>query len=163
MITIDLKAKPRVKRWLEENKINFKTLQTTANIFFNQIQKRSKGHKHYNLEIKNCQHVSSGYYFGFDELHVTQKLDQNGWSSDKKFDTFVAHFLHEFRHWIQDNMLKVEEHRLNYTDQDCEKSNDKYYYNKWEVDARKFERKYKKDFIELYYLLDELSNKKLFY
>ena len=163
MITIDLKAKPRVRRWLKDNRINFKTLQKTANIFFNQIQKRSKSNKHYNLEIKNCLQSSSGYYFGFDELHVTQKLDQNGWSSDKKFDTFAAHFLHEFRHWIQDNMLKVEEHRLNYTDQDCEKSNDKYYYNKWEVDARKFERKYKRDFIDLYHLLDTLSTKKLFY
>ena len=163
MITIDLKAKPRVKRWLKENRINFKTLQTTANIFFNQIQRRSKSNKHYNLEIKTCPQLSSGYYFGFDELHVTRKLDQNGWSSDKKFDTFAAHFLHEFRHWIQDNMLQVEENLLNYSDQDCEKSNNKYYYNKWEVDARKFERKYKKEFIQLYYLLEELSNKKLFY
>ena len=163
MITIDLKAKPRVKRWLKENRINFKTLQKASNIFFNQIQRRSKTNKEYSLEIKTCPHPSSGYYFGFDELHVTQQLGQNGWSSDKKFDTFAAHFLHEFRHWIQDNMLHVAEHRLNYTDQDCEKSNDKYYYNKWEVDARKFERKYKKDFIELYYLLDNLSNKKLFY
>jgi hypothetical protein len=163
MIAIDLKAKPRVKRWLKENKINFKTLQTTANIFFNQIQKRSKSNKHYNIEIKTCDHSSSGYYFGFDELHVTQKLDQNGWSSDKKLDTFAAHFLHEFRHWIQDNMLQVAEHRLNYSDQDCEKENDKYYYNKWEIDARKFERQYKKDFIDLYYLLDNLSSKKLFY
>ena len=163
MITIDLKAKPRVKRWLKENKINFKTLQTTANIFFNQIQKRSKHHKYYNLEIKICSQSSSGYYFGFDELHVTQMLDQNGWSSDKKFDTFAAHFLHEFRHWIQDNMLHVSEHRLNYTDQDSEKGNNKYYYSKWEVDARKFERKYKREFIQLYYLLDELSSKKLFY
>ena len=65
MITIDLKAKPRVKRWLKENKINFKTLQTTINIFFNQIQKRSKFNKHYNIEIKTCPQHSSGYYFGF--------------------------------------------------------------------------------------------------
>ena len=163
MITIDLKAKPRVKRWLKENRISFPTLQKAANIFFNQIQRRSKTNRHYNLEIKTCPTASSGYYFGFDELHVTQKLDQNGWSSDKKFDTFAAHFLHEFRHWIQDNMLHVAEGRLNYTDQDCEKSNDRYYYNKWEVDARKFERKYKRDFIDLYHLLDALSNKKLFY
>ena len=162
MITIDLKAKPRVKRWLKDNKINFITLQKTANIFFNQIQKRSKCNKHYNIEIKTCNHYSSGYYFGFDELHVTHHLDQNGWSSDKKFDTFAGHFLHEFRHWIQDNMLNVAEHRLNYTEEDSEKENDKYYYNKWEVDARKFERMYKKDFIDLYYLLDNLADKKLF-
>jgi|TARA_Y100000034_G_C6710367_1_gene313756 hypothetical protein len=163
MITIDLKAKPRVKRWLKDNKINFKTLQKTVNIFFNQIQKRSKSNKHYNIEIKPCSQYSSGYYFGFAELHVTRHLDQNGWSSDKKFDTFAGHFLHEFRHWIQDNMLNVSEHRLNYTDEDSEKENNKYYYNKWEVDARKFERQYKRDFIDLYYLLDTLSSKKLFY
>ena len=133
------------------------------NIFFNQIQRRSKSNKHYNIEIKTCTQYSSGYYFGFDELHVTKHLDQNGWSYEKKFDTFVGHFLHEFRHWIQDNMLQVEEGRLNYTDEDSEKENDKYYYNKWEVDARKFERTYKKEFINLYYLLDTLSSKKLFY
>ena len=147
---------------MKDNKINFITLQKTANIFFNQIQKRSKSNKHYNIEIKTCNHYSSGYYFGFVELHVTHHLDQNGWSSDKKFDTFAGHFLHEFRHWIQDNMLHVAEHRLNYTDEDSEKENDKYYYNKWEIDARKFERKYKRDFIDLYYLLDTLSAKKLF-
>ena len=163
MITIDLTAKPRVKRWLKDNKINFKTLQATAQIFFNQIQRRSKVDKHYNLEVKTCPHHSSGYYFGFNEVHVTQHLDQNGWSQEKKFDTFAGHFLHEFRHWIQDNMLNVAEHRLNYTDEDSEKENDKYYYNKWEVDARKFERMYKKDFIDLYHLLDDLNDKKLFY
>ena len=163
MITIDLKAKPKVKRWLRENKINFKTLQKATVIFFNQIQKRSKSNKHYNIEVKTCQHPSSGYYFGFDELHVTHFLDQNGWSSNKKFDTFAGHFLHELRHWIQDNMLHVAEKRLNYTDQDCEKENDTYYYNKWEIDARKFERQYKKEFMDLYYVLETLSSKKLFY
>ena len=60
-------------------------------------------------------------------------------------------------------MLNVDEHRLNYTDEDSEKENNKYYYNKWEIDARKFERQYKRDFIDLYYLLDTLSSKKLFY
>ena len=86
MITIDLKAKPRVKRWLKDNRISFNTLQKTAHIFFNQIQKRSKSNKHYNLEVKISPQSSSGYYFGFDELHVTHRLNQNGWSGDKKFE-----------------------------------------------------------------------------
>ena len=161
MITIDLSASSRVKRWLKDNKINFRTLQQTAHIFFNQIQRRSKYNKLYDIKIMVCHNNSSGYYFGFNEVHITENLDQNGWSKEKKLETFVCHFLHELRHWMQDNLLRVDEHKLNYSDQDCEDETNKYYYNEWEVDARRFERRYKKEFIDLYKTLLTLSKKKI--
>ena len=160
MISIDLHAKYRVKRWLRENQIDIRLIQNCTNILLNQIRKYKKDQQ-CKIEIRQYKNYNgSGYYFGFDELHLTGNLDQNGWSKEKRFDTFVGHYLHELRHWIQDNMLGVAEDKLNYTDEDVDKERKTYYHNKWEVDARRFERRYKKDFIKLYHLLEKLSDKK---
>ena len=72
----------------------------------------------------------------------------------------MCHYLHELRHWIQDNMLGVAEEKLNYTDDDVDNIRPIYFKNKWEVDATKFEKKYKREFVRLYRLLDRLSHKK---
>ena len=156
-MTVELKTKPGIRRWLKQNEIDIKLIEKCLNIILNQIRAVSKDHRE--LYIKKYKGSGSGYYFGYDELHITEKLDQNGWSREKKLDTFVGHLLHEFRHWIQDNMLGVAESKLNYTDQDADNHSRRYCYNKWEVDARRFERRYKKDFIQLYRLLDKLSTK----
>ena len=153
-----MRAKPKVKAWLKSYDIDFKVIGTCLNIFLNTIRRFPVADST-TIEIKTCKEYGSGYYFGFNELHITEHLDQNGWSKEKVFDTFIGHFLHELRHWIQDNMLHVDECKLNYSDEDCEKERNKYYYNKWEVDARRFERRYKKEFIDMYYVLEKLSNK----
>ena len=158
MISVELKAKPKVKKWLKLNEINLTVLDTCLNIFLNSIRKFNNRDLTI-VEIKTCNDISSGYYFGYNELHITKYLDQYGWSKEKKLDTFVCHLLHETRHWIQDNMLHVEEGKLNYSVEDYEKSRPQYYYNKWEVDARHFERRYKKEFINLYHVLEKLSTK----
>jgi len=158
MISVELRAKPKVKRWLKQHEIDFKVLEKCLNIFLNSIRMFDASDSA-TIEIKNCNDHSSGYYFGFNELHITKHLGQNGWSVEKKFDTFVSHLLHEIRHWVQDNMLGVAECKLNYSDEDCEKERRKYYYNRWEVDARRFERRYKSEFIDLYIALEKLSEK----
>jgi len=160
MLSIVLHAKPSVRKWLLANKIDLRIIQKCTNIILNQIRQHNKW-TFPEIEIKRYKNTdSSGYYFGFDELHVTGNLEQNGRSKQKKFETFVSHYLHELRHWIQDNMLGVSEDKLNYTEEDVNKSRPSYYYNKWETDARRFERKYKKDFIKLYCILEKLDTKK---
>ena len=160
MISIDLHAKYRVKKWLRDNAIDIRLVQNCTNIILNQIRKYKKSECH-KIEIKQYKtDTGSGYFFGFDELHLTGKLDQNGWSKEKKFDTFVSHYLHELRHWIQDNTLGVAEDKLNYTDEEASKLSPVYCKNKWEVDALNFEKRYKQDFIKLYRMLEKLSNKK---
>tara|TARA_R100000908_G_C3745610_1_gene141047 strand:- start:1045 stop:1536 length:492 start_codon:yes stop_codon:yes gene_type:complete len=160
MISIDLHAKYRVKKWLRDNEIDIRLVQTCTNIILNQIRKYKKSQYH-KIEIKQYKtDTGSGYFFGFDELHLTGKLNQNGWSKEKRFDTFVSHYLHELRHWIQDNMLGVAEDKLNYTDEDANKLSPVYCKNKWEVDALRFEKRYKQEFIKLYRMLERLSNKK---
>jgi len=160
MISIELHAKPRVKKWLRENDINIKLIQKCTNILLNQIR-RYKTDQQRKIELRQYKDYNgSGYYFGFDEIHLTGNLDQNGWSKEKRFDTFVSHYLHELRHWIQDNMLGVAEEKLNYTDEDVDKERRTYCYNKWEVDARRFERRYKLEFTKLYQLLEKIGQKR---
>jgi hypothetical protein len=160
MLSIDLHAKYQVKKWLRDNNIDIRIVEKCTNILLNQIR-RYKKFRAYDIEIKRYKNQNcSGYFFGFDELHLTGNLDQNGWGKEKIFDTFVCHYLHELRHWIQDNMLGVAEEKLNYTDDDVDNIRPIYFKNKWEVDATKFEKKYKKEFVRLYRLLDRLSHKK---
>ena len=160
MLSIELHAKQTVKKWLRDNEIDIRIIQKCTNIILNQIRRHNKW-SFPEIEIKRYKNInSSGYYFGFDELYLTGNLDQNGWSKEKRFDTFVSHYLHELRHWIQDNMLGVSEEKLNYTDEDVDKERPTYCQNKWEVDARRFERRYKKEFIQLYHILEKLSEKK---
>jgi len=158
MISVELRAKPRIKRWLRDNEIDVNVVEKCLNIILNQIRYWKKN-SYKDIEIKKYKNNGSGYYFGFDELHLTENLDQNGWSKDKKLDTFTGHFLHELRHWMQDNMLGVAESKLNYTDEECDNNSRAYKYNRWEVDARRFERRYKKEFIDLYHTIERLSNK----
>jgi len=158
MNVVELKAKPSIRTWLRRNNLDLKTVEKCLNIILNQVRMKKKP-DHVELQVIKSKGDSSGYYFGFDELWITENLDQNGWSREKKLDTFVSHLLHEFRHWIQDNLFGVAEAKLNYTDQDVDKERNVYCYNKWEVDARRFERRYKKEFINLYKILEKLSNK----
>tara|TARA_R110002050_G_scaffold185197_1_gene319167 strand:+ start:1284 stop:1796 length:513 start_codon:yes stop_codon:yes gene_type:complete len=158
MISVELKTKPRIKQWLRDNEIDATAVEICLNILLNQIRELSYHSQKY-IEIKKYKNNGSGYYFGFDEVHITENLDQNGWSKEKKLDTFAGHFLHEIRHWMQDNMLGVEESKLNYTDEDCDNESYAYKYNRWEVDARRFERRYKKEFIDLYHTIEKLADK----
>lgn len=158
MISVELKTKPRIKRWLRDNEINITVVEMCLNIILNQIRPWRRNSQK-NIEVKQESGSWSGYYFGFDELHITEKLDQNGWSKEKKLDTFTGHFLHELRHWMQDNLLGVSESKLTYTDEQCNNDSPVYKYNRWEVDARRFERRYKKEFIELYHTIERLSKK----
>ena len=158
MNVVELKAKPSVRRWLRANEINIKVIEKCLNIILNQVRMKKKP-DHTELQEIKSKGDSSGYYFGFNEVYITENLDQHGWGREKKLDTFISHFLHEFRHWMQDNVFGVAESKLNYTDEDCDKERRAYCYNKWEVDARRFERRYKKEFIEVYHILEKLSDK----
>ena len=158
MISVELKAKPKITKWLRRNEIDVSVVEMCLNIILNKIRIWRKN-SYMDIEIKKYKNNGSGYYFGFDEVHITENLDQNGWSKEKKLDTFTGHFLHEIRHWMQDNMLGVEESKLNYTDEDCDNESYAYKYNRWEVDARRFERRYKKEFIDLYHTIKKLADK----
>lgn len=158
MISIKLKTGKSMRELLKNNHIDIRVVEKTTNILLNQIRRFNK-ERYPVIKLIVDPTDCSGYFFGWDEIYITSQLDQNGWSKSKKLDTFVSHFLHELRHWIQDNILGVAESKLNYSIQDCDDRSPSYYNNEWEVDARRFERKYKNEFITIYKTLFKLSQK----
>jgi len=158
MISVTLKSSWNVRKWLKSKHVDIRLVEKTTNILLNQIRRYNKD-RYPIIKIIKEPTDCSGYFFGFDEIYLTSQLDQNGKSKEKVFDTFVCHYLHELRHWIQDNILGVSESKLNYSVQDCDDCTDTYYKNPWEADAREFERKYKNEFKDIYRLLEKLSKK----
>ena len=145
MISVTLKSSWNVRKWLKSKHVDIRLVEKTTNILLNQIRRYNKD-RYPIIKIIKEPTDCSGYFFGFDEIYLTSQLDQNGKSKEKVFDTFVCHYLHELRHWIQDNMLNVAEGKLNYTDEDVDKIRPIYVKNKWEIDATGFEKKYKREF-----------------
>jgi hypothetical protein len=51
---------------------------------------------------------------------------------------------------MQSQVLGVKDSELHYTNDDMNRNTRKYYFNKFEIDARKFERKYVRKFMKYY-------------
>lgn len=139
---IYLKVNSRGQKWFKEAGVKRKRLENALNIL---LQKEfPKRRIEREIKIVVNQDEGSGYYFGTPELMI----GLGGLKYESKLDpkTFVIKdLLHEFRHWIQDNVLKVKEKELDYTVEDIDNFSNKYYRNKWEIDARRYAAKnYKK-------------------
>ena len=155
MYAIKLSANSNVKQWLSAEQIDLVALERTLNIFFNCIKKSTKNWKK-DIKLRmNTQNDDSEYVFNENnDIWITTNLKQDGRSKAKKMKFFLKSFLHEFRHWMQDNVMGVNEDRLCYTRENPTWS--QYWNNEWEVDARKFERKHIKDFYTLYKTISKL-------
>ncbi|NDD59500.1 MAG: hypothetical protein EBZ47_09725, partial [Chlamydiae bacterium] len=53
-------------------------------------------------------------------------------------------------HWMQSKILGIKDSQLKYTDQDMEENNKKYRLDKYEIDAREFEKRYVRRFMRYY-------------
>ena len=51
---------------------------------------------------------------------------------------------------MQSEVLGIKDSQLQYTDHDINNNTRKYFHNKYEIDARKFERKYVRRFMRYY-------------
>ena len=86
--------------------------------------------------------MDSGYYFGTNTLDIGVAPFRKKYDKKSRRRIFTRDLLHEFRHWIQDKLLKVKEKELDYTAEDVNNKTDKYYWNVWEVDARHYSTKH---------------------
>jgi len=145
MYYLDIKYSKDIKDKFKKLKIDIKKFENFLLMILNN-HKVSRKDWVFELKVKGIKSLGSSYYFGHNEMEVGMHC-----SSRKKKDRrsyFIQSFLHEFRHFVQDNLDRVSGNKLDYTDKDIQAVNEKYWDNKYEVEAREWE-KYAESFLLL--------------
>jgi hypothetical protein len=148
MIIVDFKFDTKTKKVFKKLNIKEKQLSSFSNFIINE-QKNTRKLWHYVMDIKGKDEDSSGYYFGHNEMDLSLKGPSRRIKDKRTW--IISSFFHELKHFIQDNVDNVSGRRMDYSDEDVERCSNKYYYNKYEVEARKFEEKYTKIFLDMFY------------
>jgi len=136
--------------WLTKNNIDVNALQYALSMMYADIAPSSRFTKT-NL-ILQVDHLrdSSTYIFGTNKIYICSDPDYLAKSRKQKIFVIFLHFLHEFRHWMQSEVLGIKDRDIRYTEEDIQKNSKKYWNNKYEVDARNFEKKYVRKFMRYY-------------
>lgn len=140
MIKIQVRYGKKTADWFLRFGIKRSNLQQ---VFTKLLEKEFPGkiiNKAINIKV-DVRYLDSGYYFGGNTLDIGVAPFRKKYDKKSRRRIFLRDLLHEFRHWIQDKILRVKEKELDYTAHDVDNKTDKYYWNVWEVDARKYSSK----------------------
>lgn len=153
------KLKPTVKttKWLKKTGINLNAMQNALCTLYADIIPSSRFNRtNLVLQVDYCRD-SSSYIFGTNKIYLCSDPDILAKTRKQKIFVIFLHFLHEFRHWMQSQVLGIKDSQLHYTEDDMDRNTRKYYYDRFEVDARKFERKYVRKFMKYYMFFKKAS------
>ena len=148
MILVNCKFNSKVKELFRKVDINLKELERFSNFILNEYKGTRKVWA-YDLNVKLIDCNTSGYYFGSDLIEIGKRTTKR--SKSKKREWYLSSYFHELCHFAQDNLDKVRESKLDYTEEDASKCTDKYYRNPHEIQARQWEEKYTPAYIKLFY------------
>ena len=149
MVKIQVRYSKKTAEWF----LKFGVKRSKLQLAFCKLLKKEFPDKKINRKINikaDKRYLDSGYYFGSNTLDIGVAPFRKKYDKKSRRRVFVRDLLHEFRHWIQDKLLKVKEKELDYTASDVDNKTDKYYWNVWEVDARNYSSK---NFQRVYRLL----------
>jgi len=147
MIIVDCKFNKKAKELFKSVDIKIKELERFTNFILNEY-KGTRKIWNYELIIKTLDCHTSGYYFECNEMEIGTKTTKR--SIAKKREWYLSSYFHELCHFAQDNLDKVKESKLDYSEADVANCTNKYYKNPMEIQAREFEDKYTKIYLELY-------------
>lgn len=149
MVKIQVRYGKKTAEWF----LKFGIERSKLQLAFSKLLEKEFPDKKINRKINikaDKRYLDSGYYFGSNTLDIGVAPFRKKYDKKSRRSVFVRDLLHEFRHWIQDKLLKVKEKELDYTASDVDNKTDKYYWNIWEVDARNYSSK---NFQRVYRLL----------
>jgi len=136
--------------WLRKNNIDINALQYALSMVYADIMPSSRFVKtNITLQVDPVRD-SSTYIFGTNKIYICSDPDYMAKSRKQKIFVIFLHFLHEFRHWMQSEILGIKDSELVYTEEDIIKNSKRYWNNKYEIDARHFEKKYVRKFMRYY-------------
>ena len=146
-----IKVKPtnKTKLWLLKYRVDHNALSLAITALFADIH-ACKKYKKTVLTLQADDPYESSYVFGTNKIRICSNPDPEAKSNRQKKFVIFLHLLHEFRHWMQSKIFKIKDSQLKYTQEDVDKNAHAYWHNKYEKDARKFERKYVRRFMKYY-------------
>ena len=153
------KLKPTAKtfKWLKKTGINLDAMQNALCTLYSDILPASRFNRtNLVLQVDYCSD-SSSYVFGTNKIYLCSNPDVLAKTRKQRIFVIFLHFLHEFRHWMQSQVLGIKDSQLHYTEEDMNRNSRKYYYDRYEIDARKFERKYIRKFMKYYMFFKKAS------
>lgn len=140
MVKIQVHYGKRTSKWFLRFGVERAKLQQLFNILLEKEFPNKKIKRAINI-LADDRYLDSGYYFRSNTLEIGVAPFRKKYDKKSRRRVFTRDLLHEFRHWIQDKLLKVKEKELDYTANDVDNKTDKYYWNVWEVDARHYATK----------------------
>lgn len=131
------------------NYIDFSVLEMVLNIILLYIPKASNIDHCDNIKVIATTAGDNRYMFSENTIYILKI----GRDTRRELD-FLNTFIHEFRHWVQDTLYKVDFYK-NYID--CEDSRAAYYKCPIEQDSRKFVKVSHSCITKLYFNLLQLK------
>lgn len=149
MIIVNYKFNKRARELFKSVDVDIKKLERFSSFIINEYKSTRKVWV-YDLKVKgNDTHDGGSYYFGNNEMEIGTKIGRRSLRNKRKW--FLGTYLHELCHFIQDNIDNVSDRKIAYSEKDVEECNDTYYKNVYEVQAREFEEKNTKIYLELFH------------
>jgi|TARA_R110000787_G_scaffold84628_3_gene181315 hypothetical protein len=148
VIIVTCKFNKKVKELLKSVDVDIKELERYTNFILNEY-KGTRNIWDYDLTIKMIECNTSGYYFEENLMELGNKTLKRSIPNKRKW--YLSSYFHELCHFAQDNLDKVSQAKLDYTDKDASECNDTYYENPYEVQARQWEDKYTDAYISIFY------------
>ena len=136
--------------WLKKNKIDINALQYALSMVYADIMPSSRFLKTNIILQVDTASNSSAYIFGTNKIYICSDPDYMAKSRKQKIFVIFLHFLHEFRHWMQSEIIGIKDREIVYTEEDIAKNSKRYWNNKYEIDARHFEKRYVRKFMRYY-------------
>lgn len=152
MIVFKLRLTKNSIPWFEERKVDVRAMESALTLLFAELEP-SVITKDKILTIQIRYGADESYYmFLTDKLSICDEPDSSAKSRRQKKAAFFNHFLHEFRHWMQSRIYKINGNKLDYSADDVHRNTNAYFRNEYEVDARQFARYHVKKFTRYYNL-----------
>lgn len=149
MIIINYNFDKRAKELFKSVDVDIKKIENFSSFIINEYKNTRKVWV-YDLSVKTDSNCSGGsYFFGENKIEIGTKLSKRSKKNKRKWT--IGTYFHELCHFIQDNIDNISERKIAYSDKDVEECNDTYYNNVYEIQARKFEDKYSKIYLELFH------------
>lgn len=149
MIVVSYKFNIKAKQLFKDVNVDINKLQRYTTFICNEY-KRTKKDWFYDITVKGTsKHDGGSYFFGLNEMEIGTDVNLTNISKIRKW--YLGTYFHEICHFLQDNVDKVNESKLSYSEEDVEESNDNYINNKYEIQAREFETKNTDVYLNLFH------------